>query len=120
MMLQALDRIFDDDDRRIDDQADGDGEAAETHQVCGHAERRHHHECHERRKRQCYGDHDGRAQVSEKREQQNNDEDCRFQKRLCDGSHGFVDQIRNDRRRSATSRHPATPASCRRAARGRP
>jgi hypothetical protein len=72
--MQALDRVFDDDDGGIDDQTDRNGEAAEAHEVRGHSERPHHGEGDERRERECERDNDGGAEVSKKDEKEKNDE----------------------------------------------
>ena len=60
-MLKTLDSVLHHDDRCIDDKTDGDGEAAQAHEIGGHAEPLHHDERHERRERQRDGDHEGRA-----------------------------------------------------------
>jgi hypothetical protein len=65
----ALD-VLDDHHRRIDQHADGDGEAAQAHQVGRQADGAHQDEGGERRERQHQRDDQRRAQVAEEGEEQ--------------------------------------------------
>ena len=79
--------------RRIDQHADGDGQAAETHQVGRESEYPHQDEGGERRERQHQRYHQRAAQVAEEGEQQQDDEHDGFQQRFGNGTDGAADQI---------------------------
>ena len=85
--------VLDDDHRRIDQHADGDGEAAEAHQVGRQAVHAHQDEGGEGRQRQHQRDDQRGAQVAEEGEEQQHDEDDGFEQRLGDGADGAPDQI---------------------------
>ena len=64
-IVQALDRILDDHDGGIDDQADGNSEPAEAHEVGRHAEGAHHGKRNQRRKGERDRDNQSSPEVAE-------------------------------------------------------
>ncbi len=89
---KVADDVFDDHDRAVHQHADGDGQAAQRHQVGGHAELLHQNESDEHRQRQRQG-HDQRgAQVAEEQHQQDDDQHDGFGERLGDRADGALHQ----------------------------
>jgi hypothetical protein len=77
----------------IDQHADGDGQAAQAHQVGRQPEHAHQDEGGQRRQRQHQGHDQRRAQVAEEGEQQHDDQHDGFEQRLGDRADRPLDQI---------------------------
>ena len=75
-MLQRLVRVLDHDDRRIDHRADGDGDAAERHDVRGKPEPEHRQEREDDRDRQRDDRDQRRADVPEENDADQRDDDA--------------------------------------------
>ena len=88
----ALD-VFDDHHRRVHQHADGDGQAAQAHQIGREAEDAHENEGGQGREGQHDGDHQGRAQVAEKGEQEQDHQHDGLQQGLGHGADGPIDQV---------------------------
>jgi hypothetical protein len=92
-VTQPLDDILDDDDRAIDEHADGDGKAAQAHQVGGQPEQVHEQERDQRGHGQR-GRHDGRrAPVAQEDHQQHDDQHRGFEQGFLDRADRAADQI---------------------------
>ena len=77
----------------VDQHADGDGQAAQRHQVGAQAIRLHQQEGAQRRQRQDAGDHQRRAQLAQEDSQQHDDQHRRFGQRARDAGHGPLHQL---------------------------
>ncbi len=74
----ALDGVLDDNHRRVDDQADRDGQAAKAHEIGRHSEELHRQEGDEGGHRQSHSHHKCRAQAAEEEKQKHDDQDRRL------------------------------------------
>ena len=91
---QSLDHVFDDHDRPVDQNADGNGQPPQAHQVGGEADGAHEDEGQQRRHRQRQR-HDYRgAQIAQEQQQQDHDQDRRFDQGGFDRADGGPDQVR--------------------------
>ena len=84
--------VFHHHDRRVHQHADGDGQAAQTHQVGGQAELPHQNESGQHRERQSDRHHNGSAQVAEEQHQQDDDQHDSFGDGCGNGAHGALHQ----------------------------
>ena len=91
--MQPLDRVLDDHNCGIDDQADRDCETTKAHEVCRHAECPHHRERDKRGEWESNRDDEGRADVAEERQEENDHEHRCLHKRLGDRANGFGDEV---------------------------
>ncbi len=85
--------VLDDDHGGIDQHADGDGQAAQAHQVGRQAEQAHQDEGGQGRQRQHQRDDQRGAQVAEEGEEQQHDEHDGFEQRLGHRADSAVDQV---------------------------
>ena len=92
--LEMLVRVFDHHDRAVDHRADGDGNAAEAHDVCAEAEPAHGGKGHE----DAYGQHQNgderAANVQEKDDADKSDDGALFQERAFQSVDSGVDEVR--------------------------
>ena len=91
-MFKVFVGIFDHDDRRVDHRADGDGDAAETHDIGVNPLDVHDHEGDQDRHRQSDNRHQGAAHMEEKECGYNSYHDALFDKLFCQGFYGSFDQ----------------------------
>ena len=77
----------------IDQQADGNGKAAQAHQVGGKTSQFHRDERRKRRQGQDQGYRQGRAKIAKEQPQQNQHQDNCLDQRFGHGGNGPVDQV---------------------------
>ena len=92
-MLQRLVRVLHHDDRRIDHRADGDGDAAERHDVRGESEPVHREEREDDRDRQRDDRDERRAHVPEEHDADQRDDDAFLDQLFAQRVDGVMDQF---------------------------
>src|SRR5262249_34371813 len=91
--LQVLVRVLDHDDRGIDHRADGNGNAAEAHDVGTQAQRVHAEICDQYAKRQGDDRHERAADVKEKHKADEGDDGALLDQRSLERIDGAVDEV---------------------------
>ncbi len=86
--------VLDHDDRRVDEHADRDRDAAERHDVRAEALPVHHDEREQERDGDREDRHERRAHVEEEEDTHESDDDRLFEQRAREGGHGALDQRR--------------------------
>ena len=91
--LQMLVRVLDHDDGGVDHGADGDGNAAQAHDVGAEAEQLHGHERHQDADGQHDDRHQGAADVQQKHDAHQRDDEAFLEQRAAQRLDGAVDQL---------------------------
>ena len=90
---EPLHHVFDHHHGAVDQDADGNGQPAQAHQVGGQADRAHQDESEQRGHRQGQGHDDRSAKIAQEQEQQDHDQDGRFEQGLLHRPHGARNQV---------------------------
>jgi len=92
LLTEIGDDVLDDDHQRVDQHPDGDGKAAEAHQIGGHADCAHDDQGDDDGQREAQGDDQGSSPIAEEQQQQADHNDGGFGERAHDRTHGTPDQ----------------------------
>ena len=90
--VEAADGVFHHHHRRVHQHADGNGQAAQAHQIGAHACQAHQQERAQCRQGHHQGHHQGGAQFAQKQQQQHDDQRRGFQQRAFYGAYGTGNQ----------------------------